>query len=306
MKISETLKLIKKISGLTQESLAKELGVSFATVNSWINNKSIPHKKKQDKIDELYKKHTGEKIIPDSELVAKKNLLYKKRKESKNIIKKITSREDLFNEFILQLTYNSNSIEGSTLTESDTEAILFRNANIKDKSLIEHLEAKNHQTVLKYLFEIIDKNLNINESLILKFHSILMNGIRDDAGRYRSHGVRIVGSNVPTANYLRVSELMRNLFTDINKKTDDVITHISTVHSKFEQIHPFSDGNGRIGRVIMIAMLLRENFAPAIISQENRNFYYKYLQKSQIQKEFSLLENFICDSIFEGYEIIEE
>jgi transcriptional regulator with XRE-family HTH domain len=74
MKISEKLKLIQRISGLTQESLAQELGVSFATVNSWINNKSTPHRKKQDKIDELYKKHTGEKIIPKNELIAKKNL----------------------------------------------------------------------------------------------------------------------------------------------------------------------------------------------------------------------------------------
>ncbi|MFA7365185.1 MAG: Fic family protein [Patescibacteria group bacterium] len=306
MKINEKLKLIKRISGLTQESLAKELEVSFVTLNSWINNRSIPHKKKQDKIDELYKKYSGEKIIPDSELVAKKNLLYKKGKVNKNIIKKIISREDLFNEFILQLTYNSNSIEGSTLTQDDTEAILFRNVNIKDKSLIEHLEAKNHQVVLKYLFKIINNNLKIDESLILRFHSILMNGVRDDAGRYRSHGVRIVGLNVPTANYLRVPDLMRDLFKDINKKNDDVITHVSRIHSKLEQIHPFSDGNGRIGRIVIVAMLLKENLAPAIISQKNKSFYYKYLQKSQIQNEFSLLEDFICDSIFEAYKIIEE
>lgn len=306
MKISEKIKLIQKISGLTQESLAKELWVSFATVNSWINGKSIPHQKKQDKINELYKKYTGEKIIPDSELIAKKNLLYKKSKYNKNIIKKITNREDLFNEFILQLTYNSNSIEGSTLTQDDTEAILFRNANIKDRSLIEHLEAKNHQAVLKYLFRIINSNLKIDESLVLKFHGILMNGIRDDAGRYRSHGVRIVGSNVPTANCLKVSELMKNLFKDINKRTDDAIAHISKMHSKFEQIHPFSDGNGRVGRIIMVAMLLRENLAPAVVSQKNKIFYYKYLQKSQIQSEFSLLEDFVCDSIFVGYKIIEE
>lgn len=306
MKISEKLKLIKIISGLTQESLAKELSVSFVTVNSWINNKSIPHKKKQDKIDELYKKYTGEKVIPDNELIAKKNLLYKKSKDNKNIIKKIISREDLFNEFILQLTYNSNSIEGSTLTQDDTEAILFRNVNIKDKSLIEHFEVKNHQAVLKYLFKIINSELKIDESLILKFHSILMNGIRDDAGRYRSHGVRIVGSNVPTANCLSIPKLMKGLFKDINKKSDDVVACVSMIHSRFEQVHPFSDGNGRIGRIIMIAMLLKENLAPAIINQKNKNFYYKYLQKSQIQNDFSLLEDFICDSVFEAYKIIEE
>ncbi len=306
MKINEKLKLIKQISELTQESLARELGVSFVTLNSWINNKSIPHKKKQDKIDELYKKYTGEKIISDTELDAKKNLLYKKSKKNKNIIKKIISREDIFNEFVLQLTYNSNSIEGSTLTENDTEAILFQNANIKNKSLIEHLEAKNHQAVLNYLFRIINNKFEIDENLILKLHSILMNGIRNDAGLYRAHGVRIVGSNVPAANYLKVPELVKILVKDINKKTDNLINSITKVHSKFEQIHPFSDGNGRIGRIIMVAMLLKNNLAPAIINQKNKKFYYKYLQKSQIQNDLSLLEDFICDAVFEGYKIIEE
>lgn len=305
MKINEKLKLIKKLSGLTQESLAKELEVSFVTVNSWINDKSIPHKKKQDKIDELYRKYTGENVIPESELIAKISLLYKKRRDNKNIINKIINRDDLLKEFILQLTYNSNSIEGSTLTQEDTEAILFRNENIKNRSLIEHLEAKNHQAVLRYLFKIITSNLKIDELLILKFHSILMNGIYDDTGMYRSHGVRMLGSNVPTANYLKIPDLMKDLFKDINKKCDDPIVHITKIHSKFEQIHPFSDGNGRIGRIMMVAMLLRDNFAPAIISQENKSFYYKYLQKSQIKQEFNLLENFICDSILKAYKIIE-
>jgi len=305
MQISEKLKLIKQISGLTQESLAKELEVSFATLNSWINNKSIPHKKRQDKIDELYKQYTGEKIIPDTELIAKKTLLYKKSKRNKDIVKEILHREDVFNELVLQLTYNSNHIEGNTLTESDTEAILFRNANIKDKSLIEHLEAKNHQVAVKHLFKVSKKDLEINESLVKKLHSILMNGIRDDAGLYRSHNVRIVGSNVPTTNYLKVPDSMKRLIKEINQKTTDAISHTTRIHSEFEKIHPFSDGNGRIGRIIMIAMLLRKNLAPAIIDQKKKSFYYKYLQKSQLSNDFSLLEDFICDALFDAYKIIE-
>jgi len=165
MKISEKLQLIKQISRLSQENLAKELSVSFATLNSWINDRSIPHKKKQDKIDELYRLHTGDNIIPDDELVAKKNLLFKKNIENKSIIKVIAGRIDLFNEFVLKLTYNSNSIEGSTLTENDTEAILFRNANLRNRSLVEHLEAKNHQTAMKYLFKEVKNNIKINRTV---------------------------------------------------------------------------------------------------------------------------------------------
>ena len=88
----------------------------------------------------------------------------------------------------MSLTYNSNSIEGSTLTENETADILFRNKNIKNKSLIENLEAKNHQAALEYLFREIKLNFKINENFILKLHSMLMNGIRDDAGMYRRHG----------------------------------------------------------------------------------------------------------------------
>ncbi|MCK5510247.1 Fic family protein [Candidatus Parcubacteria bacterium] len=306
MKISVKLQFIKKISGLTQENLAKKLEVSFVTLNSWINNKSIPHKKKQGKIDELYKRYTGESIISDSEIAVKKNMLLRKNKSNKNLVKTIANREDIFNEFVLQLTYNSNSIEGSTLTENDTEAILFRNESIKNRSLIEHLEAKNHQAAMKYLFKQVQAKMKISEELILKLHSVLMNGIRDDAGMYRKHGVRIVGANVPTANYIKVPELMKNLVSGINGKNNDLLNHITKIHSRFEQIHPFSDGNGRIGRLIMLIMLLGNNFAPAIIKQENKNLYYRYLRKSQIHKYYSLLEDFICDAVFEGYKIIEE
>lgn len=324
MVISKKIQLILKISGLTQEKLAKELGVSFVTLNSWINERSVPHKKKQVVIDEIYKKYTGQKIIPETELQAKKEIIYKKSKKYRNIIKAIKDRQDIYDQLVLSLTYNTNSIEGSTLTESETADILFRNKNIKNKSLIENLEAKNHQAALELLLREIKKDFIITEEFILKMHSMLMNGIRDDAGLYRRHGVRIVGSNVPTANYIRVPELIKELIIEIERKDKvhpkgmingesregglghlDIISHVSIIHSRFEKIHPFSDGNGRIGRLIMTAMLLRKNLPIAIIKQENKNLYYNYLQKSQLEGDLSLLEDFVCDAVSEGYKIIE-
>ena len=126
MNISEKLKIIKDFSGLTQEKLAKELEVSFATLNSWINGRSVPHKKKQSQIDEFYAKYSGTKIIPETVLDAKKDILDKKSRKHKNILAIIINNPDIYDQFVLSLTYNTNRIEGSTLTEDETVGHSFR------------------------------------------------------------------------------------------------------------------------------------------------------------------------------------
>jgi len=303
MKISEKLKIIIKLSDLTQEKLAQELNVSFATFNSWINGRSNPHKNKIERIDKLLSKYTGISCDSESKFITKKEIIKKKAKKYKNILKMIFDRTDIYEQFILSLTYNTNRIEGSTLTEDETAAVIFRNETIANKNLIEHIEAKNHQTAIKFLFPYL-KKAKINENLILKLHSLLMNGIIDNAGRYRQHGVRIVGSNVPTAHYLKVQELMITLVKDINKKQTDIIEHATVIHSRFEQIHPFSDGNGRIGRLILVAMLLLNDLPPAVIKVKEKRLYLSYLRKSQLNNDFASLDDFICDAILNGFKII--
>jgi Fic family protein len=131
-----------------------------------------------------------------------------------------------------------------------------------------------------------------------------MNAIRSDAGVYRNHGVRIMGTHVPTANYQKVPELMKELVRDI-KPSADAVAHIANIHSRFEKIHPFGDGNGRIGRLLMHAMALRENLAPVVVLQEKCRLYAAYLNKAQMKDDQSLLEDFVCDAILEGYNILE-
>lgn len=305
MEISAKLKIIKKLSGLTQEKLAQELGVSFATLNSWINNRSKPHKRKTERIDALLSKYTGISGGGEHGPITKKEIIKKKSKKYKNILNMILNRTDIYEQLILSLTYNTNRIEGSTLTEDETAAVIFQNVTIANKNLVEHLEAKNHQTAIKYLFTYLKKG-KINEKLILKLHSLLMSGIRDDAGQYRRHAVRIVGANVPTANYLRIPELMAALVKDINKRQKDVIKQAAIIHSRFEQIHPFSDGNGRIGRLVLAAMLLLDNFPPAVIRVKEKRLYLSYLRKSQLKNDFNPLDDFICDAILNGFKIIED
>lgn len=307
MSTSEKLKLIKSLSELTQEGLARKFNVSFATLNSWINGKSFPRAKAQTLIDELFKEYTGQKIIPDSILETKKELLISKSKKYKDILALINDRPDLRDSFTLLLTYHTNSIEGSTLSENETEAILFHNKVFPNKTLVEQMEVKNHQAALQYVFKYLTSSKNaINEDLILKLHSILMNGIRDDAGFYRRYGVRIVGSNMPTSNYIKVPSLMNELEKSLSESVKDKIRQIAEIHSNFEKIHPFGDGNGRIGRLVITAMLIKLNLPPAIIKQENKQLYYAFLNKSQTQGESSLLENFLCDAILDGFKIIEE
>jgi len=305
MDINQKLQLILKLSELTQEKVAQKLGVSFVTFNSWLNKRSFPRQKSQERIDELYREYTGQKVIPIDVLQAKKQIIKNKSQKQKNVLKKIIDNPDIYDHFILSLTYNTNRIEGSSLTEPETAAILFDNVALPNKDFIEQLEVKNHQTAWQYLLKYFSRSQKIDEALILKLHGILMNGIRQDAGIYRRQAVRIVGANVPTANYLKVPTLMAGLVKDIKSKSKDVIAHIALIHSRFEQIHPFSDGNGRIGRLLIQAMALRENIPPAVIKQEKRRFYYSYLKKAQQKNDVSLLEDLICDTVLESFQIIE-
>lgn len=304
MTIRQKLETIQKMLGLTQTKLAAKFGVSFATFNSWWNAKSTPRAKMQGAIDELFLEVTGQKIIPADKLTAKKQVLQKKSGEREDVIAEILNNPDIRDQFILKLTYHSNSIEGSTLTETDTASVLFDNVALPNKSLTEQLEAKNHQTALNYLFNHVSKKEKIDEMLILKLHSILMNGVRADAGVYRNHAVRILGVNLPTANYVSVPKLIPEVMARASGNTNDTIALSASVHSKFEQVHPFSDGNGRIGRMLMSAMLLNANFAPAIIRQENKQLYYTYLYKAQTKEDQSQLEDFICDAVTEGFNIL--
>ncbi len=305
MTIRQKLEFVLKLSGLTQQELAGRLGVTFAALNRWINDKAIPRPKAQEKIDELYKEYSGEKQIPETVVEAKKNIVLKKQKGHGDVVKEILNNPDVRDQFYLSLTYNSNRIEGSTLSENETAAIMFQNAALPDKAMVEQLEVKNHQAALQYLFQYLSEKKPLDEELVLKLHSILMNAIRPDAGNYRYHGVRIMGADVPTANYLKVPELMKELVRDVNKNSNDIFGQIADIHSHFEKIHPFSDGNGRIGRLLMHAMSLKENLAPVVILQEKRRLYTAYLNKSQMKNDTSLLEDFVCDAIIEGYRILE-
>lgn len=299
------LQTIQKISGMTQTEIATKIGISFVALNSIINGRSKPRQKTLLAINDLYETISGTKKIPSNELALKEQILVGKSNKYSNITDTIINNKNILDQFLLELTYHTNNIEGSTLSEGETAAILFENATIPNKTLVEQLEAKNHQTALLYLFDNFSKSKTISEELILKLHSILLNSINKDAGYYRRYGVRIIGANMPTANYLKVPELMKSLVADINKRRVNVVAHCAEIHARFEQIHPFVDGNGRIGRLILTAMALRNNLPPVVIKKEKKVLYLQYLNKAQTSDDQSLFEDFLCDAIEEGFSILE-
>lgn len=305
MTLAEKLLFIQKALGLTQEHLARQLDVTFAAFNRWINGRALPHPNKLVKIDALFRELIGHKTIPDTDIEAKKILMYKKQREFGNILRKIQTYTPIRDEFDLALTYHSNRIEGSTLTENETYKVLFENRAFKNKSLRGQLEAKNHQTALHVVFDQAVEKKPIAEKDILELHATLMNGVYPDAGGYRRHGVRILGTRVITANYLKIPQLMDALIRTINAKNTDTMNSCARAHAEFERIHPFGDGNGRVGRLLLHLMLLKKNLPPALIVQKNRQKYFLCLQKAQLEENYILLENFLCDAIIASYRLFE-
>ena len=158
-----------------------------------------------------------------------------------------------------ELAYTSNNIEGNTLTRKETELVIDRGITTGGKPLKDYLEAKNHAEAFRYILEVLSKKNEISQDDILKIHSIILKGINDSfAGRYRNISVRISGGSVILPNPMKVPDLMAE-FEKYLKEEKDVIKRAIMAHFKFVSIHPFVDGNGRVGRLIMNLILLQNN-----------------------------------------------
>jgi Fic family protein/DNA-binding XRE family transcriptional regulator len=295
--ISNKLKEILVCAQWTQEQLARKLDIPLKTINSWINNKNTPRTKNAGAINELYLDIVGRREVDVTLLVG-----VEKEALSKHItVKEIIANEELLNKLTLHLTYHTNAIEGGTMTLEDVKQILDDNNKVlANKTAREQIEARNHRTALFYLLDELNskgKDFKWTSELILNAHLRLMNTIISNAGMYRNHSVRILGSYSPLANYMRVPEKIEALIETINKPTDHLMEHLAWAHATFEQIHPFSDGNGRTGRLIMFIQALQNEVVSPLVVKERKRAYYKYLETAQIQNKYELLQLFIAESI---------
>ncbi|WP_369754009.1 Fic family protein [Flavobacterium sp. WC2409] len=183
----------------------------------------------------------------------------------------------------IEWTYNSNSIEGNTLSLRETQMVLQEGITIKGKSLREHFETHNHDKAIDYLFSIVNDDYVLRSIDILSLHGLVLRSIEDDfAGRLRNGGVRISGANFVQPNANKVSDLLDELIDFINTNPLGLndIELAAIFHHKLVWIHPFFDGNGRTVRLAMNLLLMRCGFPPAIILKNDRKKYYEALNQA--------------------------
>lgn len=188
--------------------------------------------------------------------------------------------------FDIEYTYQSNKIEGNTLSKNETHLVVNKGFTIRGKTLAEHLEAINHQEAIDYIRELSDADFRFDKRCLLDIHSLILHGInRENAGRYRREDVMISGSSFVPPSFLQVPRLMEQYFCfyEENKNTMHPVELAAEMHERLVTVHPFLDGNGRTARLVMNLILLRNGYPITILDSENekRLAYYDCLELTQ-------------------------
>lgn len=197
-------------------------------------------------------------------------------------------------QFTIEMTYHSNAIEGNRLTLKETLLVLREGVTIKGKNLQEHLEAKNHEEAMNFLFEVVDskKRLTLSHHLIRQLHQLIVKDTESKiAGVYRNTDVQILGSKHRPPPGYQVQEQMTKFFfwMNENKNKHHPVEFAALVHHRFVAIHPFEDGNGRTGRLLMNLLLMRKEYPMAIIQKNDRTKYYNALDNADAGDKESIV-----------------
>lgn len=253
------------------------------------------------------------KLKEEFEIELRKNKKYKhlskKQVEDIGVLKSSFCKSidslssDEFAEFekslFTELIYNSNAIEGNSLSLEETSLILNENIVPEGKTLREIYEVRNHKTALEFLK---DYTGDFNENLILKLHSIILKDIsKRFAGKYRESSVRIFGSNVKFPDSEKVPQLIRNLiyWYKKNKRKYHPFEIAVLISMKFVTIHPFIDGNGRVSRLLMNFLLTKNNYPKIDIYMTQRNRYLKAVRRAN-EEDYSEIFPFLINALKEN------
>lgn len=188
----------------------------------------------------------------------------------------------------LEWIYNSNAIEGNTLTLKETKVVL-EGITVGGKTVKEHLEVINHENAILFLEEILNDDEPIIEWNIKQLHQLILKGIDDkNAGIYRRENVLIKGAKHIPPDYLMIKELMEKLVLNYtNWKEYHPIVKATLLHGELVKIHPFIDRNGRTSRLIMNLVLMKYGYTPIIIRKEEKLEYYEALDKAHTTSDYT-------------------
>ncbi|MFH0818406.1 MAG: Fic family protein [Patescibacteria group bacterium] len=234
-------------------------------------------------------------------LEEKLSKLNKLRPLPKSAVQKIREK------FQIEMTYNSNAIEGNSLTLKETFLVINEGITVKGKSLKDHLEAKDHHAALEYLYDLIDQNKKhtISEMLIRNLHQIIIQEIdKEWAGKYRNANVIIGGATHTPPDALQIPQKMHDLTSWLKsqKGKRSVVELSALLHHKLVYIHPFFDGNGRTARITMNLLLMQAGYPLVIILKNDRKKYYDVLEMADDGK-YEPLVKFIAQSIERSLDI---
>lgn len=198
----------------------------------------------------------------------------------------------------LEWTYHSNGIEGNTLTLRETKVVL-EGITVGGKTLREHLEAINHRDAIEYVEQLVTERSPLSERCIKDIHALVLKGLdATEAGRYRRQNVQITGASTIPPDFLHLEEKMQGLLAwHENKAGIHPIRRAAELHTRFVEIHPFIDGNGRTGRLLMNLELMKDGYPPAVIRVEDRLAYYESLDSACVTGDFSPITQLVGESV---------
>lgn len=203
--------------------------------------------------------------------------------------------ERLAEEFVVEYTYNSNAIEGNTLTLRETDMVL-HGLTIAQKPLKDHMEAVGHKEAFDFVQDLVKNQVPLSESIIKQIHYLVLADKKDDRGVYRRVPVRIMGAkNEPVQPYL-IQPKMEQLLESYRNSTEHIIPRLARFHIEFEGIHPFIDGNGRTGRLLVNLELMKNGYPPIDIKFMDRIAYYNAFDEYHVKHNLDAMEK-----LFAGY-----
>lgn len=206
--------------------------------------------------------------------------------------------ERLTEEFVVEYTYNSNAIEGSTLTLRETDMAL-RGLTIDKKPLKDHMEAVGHKEAFYFIRDLVKEQTPLSESVIKQIHSMVLIDKKEDRGAYRRVPVKIMGSkHEPTRPYL-IRQEMERLLKNYNDSSEHIIPRLARFHIEFESIHPFIDGNGRTGRLLVNLELMKAGYPPIDIKFADRLAYYNAFDEYHVKHSLRAMERLFAKYVNE-------